>query len=214
MPLQRGWLAIAGGLTCVLLLTAVPASAEILAGIAVDRDVHRFPGDADENRLEGSATGWMLLGGTTLFSHLTLRVEDAHGGDIVHPQTFSVDVGGKALTIESSFTHRVRSTAGLGGFSHQPWSRIRLTYLAGLSSISVRRTFVTNAPPLVLVTPDVSHAFEETTTTDFWSLVLGADLIFHLAPHVAVVAGIRWQQLKLDETGTSLRPLVGGLWVF
>src|SRR5580765_2937845 len=172
MPLQRGWLAIAG-LTCVLLLTAVQTSAQILAGVAVDRDVHRFPGDADQNRLEGSATGWILLGGTTLFSHLVLRIEDAHGSDIVNTQTFTVDVDGTVLTIESSFTHRARSTAGLGGFTHQPFSRIRLAYLAGLSSISIRRTFVTNAPPLVLVSPDVSHALEETTTSDSWSLELG-----------------------------------------
>jgi len=213
MSSRPGWVVICT-LTCLCSVMPRSASAQIVAGAAIDRDVHRFPGNADDNRLEGSATGWLWLGGATLLSHLAVRVEDAHGGDIVNTQTFTVDIDGRVATITSSLTHNVRSTTGLGGFTHRPAPRIRLTYLAGLSSTTVRRTFETNAPPLVLVPPDVSHSLKETTTSDFWSLMLGADVMAQLVPHLALLAGVRWQQLKLDETGTSFRPLVGGVWVF
>lgn len=197
-----------------MLSTAAPSTAQtILAGVGVDHDIQRFPGNADENRLDGHAAGWMWLGGVTLFSHVTIRVEDSRGGRIVNSQAFTVDIDGRVPTIQSSLTHVTRSTAALAGFTHA-FARIHLTYLAGVSSTRVRRTFSTNAPAFVLVGPSASNSSVSITKDDRSTFIVGVEVMAQLVPHVGVIAGIRRQPLDLepDLSGNSIRPLLGVIW--
>ena len=201
----------------LMLSTAASSAAQsILAGVGIDHDIQRFPGNPDVNRLDGHAAGWMWLGGVTLFSHLTLRVEDSRGGRIVNSQAFTVDIDGRMPAIQSSLTHVTRSTAVLAGFTHPLFARIHLTYLAGASSTRVRRTFSTNAPLFVLVGPSASNSSVSITTDDHSALIVGADVTAELAPHLGVIAGIRRQSLHVepDISGYGTRPLVGVIWQF
>ena len=204
---------------------AWPASGQVvLAGGGLQRDVQRFSGHPDLNRLDGSSRGWTAFGGVTLRSHIVARTEGSRGKTIDDEHVFTVDVDGRLATIQSSLSHRTRSIAALGGYSHPISSRIRLVFLAGGSFTHVERTFTTNAPDLILVpmvNPTVVvQAFRPPNSTiledDFTAFVAGLDAILLVTRHFAIVAGVRAQPLDLevDLPGWSVRPFAGAAWMF
>ena len=214
------------GLACAALALAVrPASGQVvLAGGGLQRDVQRFSGDPDLNRLDGATRGWTVFGGVTLGSHIVARAESSRGGDIDDEQMFTVDVDGRSTTIRSGLTHRTRSIAALGGYSQPISSRVRLVFLGGASFTHVERGFTTNAPGLILVpvpnqtvvTQAASPVNSTTLEDDFTAFIAGVDAIVLVLRHIGIVAGIRAQPLDLevDLSGWSVRPFLGAAWSF
>ena len=161
--------------TCI---TAPAGAQNLMLSGGVQRDVQRFPeGDAPA-RLDGSATGWMAGADVRLRNHLALAVEWSDAGTIEDARTTALDIDGRTVAITSTFRHRTRTAAALGGYSHMLSSRVRVAYLGGVSSTQVRRDFASNAPGLVLVGPSDPSASGRSTLVDrSWGMTGGVDAV-------------------------------------
>lgn len=200
----------------VLLGTEAAVAQSALAGVVIQADVQHFPEDEVSSGLNGTSLGWTILGGAGVGSHLTVRGELSRHGDIDHVDSFSVDIDGRVATVRYGLVHNTRSASVMGGFTHA-MARARFFYLGGVSFTHVDRTFTTNAPGLILFPagsrPDTAIARR---VDDFPALIVGGDAIVSVAPHLALVAGVRWQplELEIELSGHSIRPLVGAAWMF
>jgi hypothetical protein len=202
----------------LILLATVPAAAQTVAGAAFDADIHRFSGDPDLNRLNGTAAGWLITAGTPLPRHIAFRIEASSSGTIAETETLRVDVDGRTVTVASTLSHRLRTIQALAGYTQELTPRLRIVYLAGAAFSHVERTFSTNAPDLILVypsNPDPAGGIVR-INDDFVAFAAGADLLIRLRGALAALAGIRGQSLRLegDLSGFSVRPFAGLAWVF
>lgn len=212
--------------TCI----TTPAGAQnLMLSAALQRDVQRFPEGDVPTRLDGSAAGWMADAGVRFREHLALAIEVSDAGTIEDMRTTALDLNGRSVVITSTFRHDTRSAAALGGFSHTPWSRVRVAYLGGVSFTHVRRTFASNAPGLVLVDPSDPTASALSSLVDqFWGITGGLDAFVQIRGRLHAVAGFRAQRITLhpatqsprrggpglppDASGWSVRPFVGAGW--
>ena len=207
----------------VLLLTAIAvrgASAqEVWAAAAVTRDVQRFDdgpfAEAVPLRLEGSSAGWIALGGLRL-AGLAATFEWSEPGTITDARALSLTVNGRPVVITSTLAHTTRSISGLAGFTHALGSRVRLSYLGGLSSTRIQREFSSDAGSSVLERPsNVMDPGASIVSDNFFTVILGVDAHVALTSHVLLVTGFRAQPLELAETaGWSSRAFAGGGWRF
>ena len=189
---------------------------EVWAGAALQYGTHRFEEAPESDRLEGAAPGVVVVAGARVWRHIAARVEWAQGGRIEDVGAFTVDIGGRTVTITSSFTHRARAVSALGGFTHVLSSRARLAYLLGAAFTRVERTFETDAP-LMILGPSAPNPTTRSTQEDrFVALAGGADAIVRLRNPLHAIAGVRVQELRLDPeiTGRSLSWFTGVAWVF
>jgi hypothetical protein len=202
----------------LIVFAGVPAAAQPVAGAAVIADLHRFSGDPDLNRLNGSAGGWLLSGGVQPARHFVLQIEGSSSGTIADVDTVTADLDGRSITVTSTLSHRLRTIAALAGYAHAVTPRLRIVYLTGAAFSHVERTFTTDAPALILVYPSNPDPAAGTVrmTDDFVGFAAGADLLVRLRGALAALAGIRAQSLRLetDLSGISVRPFAGIAWVF
>lgn len=205
-------------LAAVALLTCVtaPAGAQnLMLSAAVQRDLQRFPEGDVPARLDGWATGWKAVAGVRLRSHLALALEWSDAGTIEDARTTALDINGRTVAINSTFRHRTRTAAALGGYSHRLWSRVRVAGLAGLASTQVRRDFASNAPGVVLVGPsDASPPGRSSLVDRWWGMTGGVDAVVRIRWRLHAVAGVRAQKITLppDVSGWSVRTFVGAGW--
>src|SRR5262245_7866200 len=122
---------------------AADAQNLILSG-AVQRDIQRFREDDVPTRLDGSATGWLVGAAAPLPWRVLAAVEWTDAGTIEDVRTTTLDINGRPISIMSTFRHRTKTVAALGGYSHV-LSRVRLAYLAGVAFTEVERVFRSNA---------------------------------------------------------------------
>jgi hypothetical protein len=202
----------------ILLFVTAPASAQTVAGAALERDVHRFSGDPDLNRLNGGAAGWLITAGVQPARHLVLHVEMSSSGTIADAGSVTVDLDGRSVTVTSTVSHRLRAVLALAGYSQQVTTRVRVAYLAGVAFSRAERTFTTNAADAILVSPSTPDPAggRVRMTDDFVGVAAGANLLARTRGPLALVAGIRVQSLRLesDLSGFGIRPFGGVAWVF
>jgi hypothetical protein len=199
------------------MFAADPASAQRLwIGGAVQRDVQRFTEDVVPNRLNGSAIGWSLNAETLVRRRVALAAEWFEAGVIEDLQTTTLDVNGRTVAISSTFRHRTRALAALGGFGHELTTRVRLAYLVGVAFTHVRREFTSDAAGMVLVAPSDPTAAGPAVVDRFPALTGGVDALVRLAKGAHLAAGVRAQHMALDPdlTGWSVRTFIGAGWMF
>ena len=177
-------------------------------------DVQRFTKDVVPTRLDGSAIGWRLDAEAVLWRHLVAAGEWSDAGVIDDVRSTTLDVNGRAVTITSTFRHRTRPFAALGGFGHHLATRVRVAYLAGLALTSVRREFTSNAAGTVLVPPSDTTAVSPALVDRVRAITAGVDARVRVSSRVDVVAGVRAQPIDLDPdlAGWSVRVFVGARW--
>jgi hypothetical protein len=182
---------------------------------ALHYDEHRFAEQEPSPRLDGSAIGLSVLAGVALW-RVPVRVEWSQN-TIADRRQMLVEFVGSTLTVQSTHEHRTRTLGLLTGYAHSPLPRIQLAYLVGAAFSHVRRTFRTNAPRVVLVSPSNSNAPGVAVGTDAFSGITGgADLSFRLTDHARVMAGARLQRLRImgELDATSVRSFAGVGWMF
>jgi len=166
-------------------------------------------------RLNGSATGWTVGAAARLPNHLAVAVEWFDAGTIEDVRRMTLDIDGRAVAITSTFRHRTRTAAVLGGYSHMLSSRVRVAYLVGAAFTTVRREFESNAPGVVLVSPSDPAASGHSALVDrFREVTGGADAFVRLTGRLHLVFGMRAQKvgLPLDVSGWSVKTFVGAGW--
>lgn len=198
--------------TC--LTTPAGAQTLMLSGV-VQRDMQRFPEGDAPTRLDGSATGLMVSADVRLRNHLALAVEWSDAGTIEDVRTTALDIDSRTVAITSTFRHRTRTGAALGGYSHVLSSRVRVAYLGGVSFTEVRRQFTSNAAGLVLVGPSDPSASGRSSLVDrFWGMTGGVDAFVRIRWRLHALAGLRAQRITLppDVSGWSVKTFVGAGW--
>lgn len=204
----------------LVICLAAPAGAQnlMLSGV-VQRDMQRFAEGDVPNRLDGSATGWMVGADVRLRNHLALAVEWSDAGTIEDVLITPLDIGGRSVAITSTFRHHTRTGAALGGYSHRLSTRVRVAYLGGVSVAQVRREFASNAPGQVLVGASDPAASGQSALVDrFWGMTGGVNAFVRIRSRLHAVAGLRAQRitlhpgLPLDISGWSVRTFVGAGW--
>ena len=199
------------------MFAAAPASAQRLwIGGAIQRDVQRFTEDVVPNRLDGSAIGWSLNAETLVRRRVALAAEWFEAGVIEDLQTTTLDVNGRTVAITSTFRHRTRGLAALGGFGHDLTTRVRLAYLVGVAFTDVRREFTSDAAGAVLVPPSDPTASSPAVVDRFPALTGGVDALVRVTKGAHLGAGVRAQQMSLepDLSGWSIRTFIGAGWTF
>lgn len=199
----------------VTCMTAPAGAQNLMLSAAVQRDVQRFAEGDVPTRLDGWATGLMVGAGVRLRNHLALAAEWSDAGTIEDARTTALDIDGRTVAITSTFRHRTRTGAALGGYSHLLSSRVRVAYLGGVSFTEVRRQFASNAPGLVFVVPsDLSASGRSSLVDRFWDMTGGVDAVVRIRWRLHAIAGLRAQRitLPLDVSGWSVRTFVGAGW--
>jgi hypothetical protein len=143
-------------------------------------------------------------------------VEWWRDGQMTDIDSFTLDVAGRAVTIESTLMQRTRALTTLGGFTHTLSSRARIAYLIGTALMHVERRFETNAPGLVLGGRAPLPSAASTEEDDFVTLSGGADATIRLWSALNLITGIRLQNVKLepDLSGRRINVFAGVVWVF
>jgi hypothetical protein len=198
--------------------SVAPARAQsVMVGGAVHDDVQRFEGDATLNRLDGDSLGWMIFGGAR-FGHLVARGETSRDSTIRNLQSITLTVRGNPATVHSELSHDMRQSAALGGYALNVGRRFEVTGLGGVSFVTVRRTFTSDAAEQVLIPPSTIPTTSVTTgiVDRFTSWTAGVDLSIRLSPHLQAIGGVRLQPISLsdDLSGRSFRTLAGMVWQF
>ncbi len=193
-----------------------PGQAQTVAlGGAVDVGVQRFDGDPAPNRLNGSAIGWALLGDVRL-RRVVARVEGWRDTAIEDAETTTLMVSGRPVTIQSVLAHDAHAVAALGGYVHDLSARVQVAGVAGISYMTLTRTFTTDAGQLILVPPSTIPIGPATARIvdryAAWSL--GADIGFRTSDRIRLTAGVRSEPLRMkgDISGLSVRLLAGAVW--
>lgn len=202
------------------LLAGVPAAAgaqRVWAGGAWFVDAQRFDKDDVPNRLDGHAPGWAVLARGRLVGRLALGGEWSED-TIDDVRETTLDIGGRAVTVRSTFAHRTRALGLLAGYTHGAGRRSRLGYLAGVGLVSVERHFTTDAPGQVLTGRSDRAAPRSAAVTDrFASFTAGVDVLTRLDGHLFALGGARIARLTLqpgEQNGWSVRLCAGAAWAF
>jgi hypothetical protein len=189
----------------------------VMVGGAVHDDLQRFEGDATLNRLDGDSLGWTIFGGAR-FGRFVARGETSGDSSIRNTQSITLTVRGNPATIHSELSHDVRETAALGGYALDVGGRFEVTGLGGVSFVTVRRAFTSDAAEQVLIPPSTIPTTGVTTriVDSFAAWTAGADLSIRLSPHLRAIGGVRFQPISLsdDLSGRSFRTLAGMAWQF
>jgi hypothetical protein len=203
----------------LLIALGIPvASAEaqtLAVGGAIQRNIQRFDGDASLNRLDGESIGWMIIGGGRI-GHWVVRGEGSRDATIRTVQSTALTLSGRPITIQSELSHDMRDVAALGGYARDFTSRFAVTFLGGVSAVTIHRAFTTDAGQLVLIPPSTIPTTGVTTTyTDrFRVWTAEANIAVRGTGHIEVIGGIRVQPISLtdDLNGRSVRTFGGILW--
>ncbi len=200
----------------VLLIRIAPAAAQtVTVGAGVHQNVQRFDGDPSLDRLDGQSRGWSVLGGTRI-GRWVIRAEVSRDATIRNAEATSLLVGTRPVTVHSELSHDMRDLAVLGGYGTDLSRRVEVTFLAGASTVSVHRTFTTDAGQQVLVPPSTVPPAAVTTTFDdrFTTWTVESDGLVRVSSRLGVIGGVRVHRIRLtqDITGLSVRPFVAGVW--
>ena len=161
--------------------------------------------------------GWNAIAALQPLDRLAIDAEWSSAGSIEDVRTTTLDVNGRHVMIQSSFTHSTQSLTLLGGYTHRLSSRARLAYLFGGGMTKVRRRFTTSAPALILVPPsDRTAAGSSESSVRFASFAGGVDGFVRIAGRLQLLGGVRLQNLPLasDFSGSGMRLFAGAGWAF
>lgn len=188
------------------LLVAADASAQsgfVQGGF--QREIKRFSGEPGEAVFDGTVNGVSIGGAGFLAPRWTAGVELDLGGESLAARSTTITIAGRPATITTTYASRRRSAAALVGY-HASRGRFTLGCYAGLSFSMVRREIASDAPDIVLTEPSPPSVF----TSRVASTIVGVDAAIDVAPHVAIVPGLRAQALSLggELEGHSIRPAV------
>lgn len=207
---------IIGLFVCTLGVPCFAAAQDVWAGAALEHANHLFADVPETDRLDGAALGVVILGGARVWGHVAARVEFWRDRRMTDTESFTLDVAGRPVTIESTLAQRTRTLTTLGGFTHALSSRARIAYLIGTAFTQMERRFETNAPGLVLGGRAPLPTAASTQEDDFVTLAGGADATIRLWGALNLITGIRLQNLKLepDLSGRRVSVFAGVVWVF
>ncbi len=184
---------------------ALAQSAFVQGGYGVD--IRRFSAE-EGDRIFDANSGHLTIGaGGFITPHVSasLELELGEPSTVTRSATFTFASG--PATVTTAYTLRRRGASALIGIHTLPMRRIRAGAYAGLSFTSARREITSNAPPIIMSLPPETAIFTDRTAGP----VVGVDVAFQVAPHVAVVAMVRGQALTLtgDLRGFTVRPSAG-----
>jgi hypothetical protein len=208
--------AVVGAIVLIVAGAAGAGAQTLMAGGALEMGIERFNGDPAMNRLDGSAAGWAVMGDVR-FGRISARVEGWSDGAIEDAATINLVANGRAVTIHSSLAHDAHAFAALVGYVGDVSSHVQVAGVGGISSITVTRTFTTDAGQLILVSPSTVPTGPTTVRTvdRFMAWSAGADVIFRTSNRIRIMAGLRSEPLRLtsDISGVSVRLLGGVVWM-
>lgn len=186
----------------------------VIVGGAVEAGIQRFSGDPAMNRLNGSAAGWTLVGDLR-FGRVAARVEGWRDRAIEDTETTTLVANGRPVTIHSSLAHDAHAVAALVGYVHNVSSRVQVAGIGGISSITVTRTFTTDAGQLILVRPSTVPANPTIIVDRFAAWSVGADVVVRTSSRIRLLAGFRSEPLRMksDISGVCVRLLGGAAWI-
>ena len=170
-------------------------------------DVRRFSGDETDLVFDSGAGSFALTVGGFVTRHVVVALEIDPGSAPAETRTVSLTTAGRPSTITTSYSLRRRTFSALAGLHTPATRRVQFGAYAGLSFNAVRREIASDVPPIVLADPAPASIFTDRTAEP----IVGADVAIQVAPHVAVVGGIRANGLSLsgDMRGFSIRPRGG-----
>ena len=204
------------GLFVCTLVAGDAAAQDVWIGAAIDYAAHRFAEAPDTDRLDGAAPAVTILSGARVWQHLAARLEWSRDGRMTDVESITLDVAGRAVTIQSTLAQRSRALTALGGFTHGLSSRVRIAYLIGAAFTHVERSFETNAPGLILPGRAPLPSAISTQEDDFIALAGGIDAIIRVHQAINIATGARFQELELDPelSGRRISGFAGLVWVF
>jgi len=205
-------------LALIIALGMPVASAEaqtFAVGGAIQENIQRFDGDASLNRLDGASIGGLIIGGARI-GHWVVRGEVSRDATIRNVQSTPLTLNGRPITVQSELSHDMRDVAALAGYARDVTSRFAVTFLGGVSAVTVHRAFTTDAGQLVLIPPSTIPTTAVTTTfvDRFTAWTAEADVGVRATSHLSVFGGLRLQPISLtnDLNGRSVRTFGGILW--
>lgn len=191
-----------------LLLAAPSASAQsMFVQGSAGREIKRFSGEPENSVFDATASAITLGAAGHIMPHWTIGAELDLGGRSTTSRTTSVSVSGQNRDIHTDYTSERRSASALVGYQTSPRHGVQLACYAGLSFSTVRREIASDAEAVVLQAPAPTSLY----TDRLAGAIVGVDAVIRLAPHLAVVPGLRAQGLALggDLGGHSIRPSIG-----
>jgi hypothetical protein len=204
-------------LATALLFSIFPApllAQSAWVGASAGVDVQRFARDAVPNRLEGESLGASILGGVRLFGRIPIMAEWVHAGTVVDTATTTVEINARPVNLTSTFRHRTRGVAVLGGFEHAV-GRAWLAYLGGIQLTDVEQRFGSNAASLVLIAPSrPATSGDSVSQHRIVGPAGGTQVTIPVGKTVRLISGARVQRLTmpLDIRGWSVRVYGGAAW--
>jgi hypothetical protein len=203
-------------LAAAFIASARPALAQPpVFGVSLQHAIEQYSDDASLNRLDGNAIGMAVFGGISRGPFL-VRLEGAFGRPIDDRRVTTIETNGRTVTIESTLAHHAHALSALGGYTHQVSSRLRLAYLGGVSLTRVSRAFSSNAGDVLLVQPSTRGSSTTRTVDRFSTLSAGADLFVRTRGRMHLMAGVRFEPMRLREDidGYRVRSLAGVAWTW
>ncbi|MEN3339025.1 MAG: hypothetical protein V7647_2701 [Acidobacteriota bacterium] len=192
-------------LALVVILSAATASAQtaFIQGGA-GRDIRRFSGDAETSVFDGSAGSFTAAVGGHVLPHWILSAEFDAGQRSSQSTTTTVTINGLPRDIHTSYASDRRSLSALVGYETTARHRVQFVYAAGLSFTTFRRDISSDGEEIVLQSPAPGSRY----TSRLSGAIAGVDTVIHIAPHLALVPGVRVQGLAIDpDLGAfSIRP--------
>jgi Outer membrane protein beta-barrel domain len=206
-----------GVLKCVLalglMLSAAGASAQsVFVQGSVGSEIKRFSGEPGNSVFDGTARAVTVGAGGHIMPHWSVGAELDLGARSTTTTTTSVSVSGQNRDIHNAYTSQRRSASALIGYQTSIRHGVQVGYYAGMSFSTVRREIASDAEAVVLQTPAPTSIY----TDRLAGPIVGIDAAIRVAPHAAVVVGLRAQGLTLsgDLGGHSIRPSIGARFSF
>jgi hypothetical protein len=202
-----------------LAVLALPSSASaqlVFIQGSVVADIKRFDDEAGQSAYDGTARALAFGIGHNITSHWFFSAEVDLGARSTRTTTTDVVViSGASRVIHNSYSSQRRSIAALAGYRTAPQRRVQLGYYGGVCFTTLRREIASDAAAVVLQdaaalgldTFPVTSRYEDRLTGP----IVGFDAAFRTGPHVAIVAALKAQGLKVGEElgGHSIRPAIG-----
>ncbi|MEP6916427.1 MAG: outer membrane beta-barrel protein [Acidobacteriota bacterium] len=202
----------AAWLLAIVLAPAAASAQSLFVQGGGGREIKRFSGSSDDRVFDAAASVVAVSAGGAITPHLTLSVELDLGSTSTTDRTTSVLVSGQVRDLRTRFTIRRRSASPLVAYQTAPHHAVQVACYVGISFSAVTREITSDAQPLALGTPQEATTFTDRVT----GAIVGVDLAVHVAPHVALVPGLRAQGLDLsgDLNGHSIRTTLGARFSF